>query len=64
MNGAITWRNNTKMIFTLSTMVLLLLFFMAIECLAQIKQQRDKTYNDWVDNRPDGCTTHIAKVIR
>ena len=57
MNGAITWRNNTKMIFTLSTMVLLLLFFMAIECLAQIKQQRDKTYNDWVDNRPDGCTT-------
>jgi dipeptidase len=57
MNGAITWRNNTKMIFTLSTMVLLLLFFMAIECLAQIKQQRDMTYNDWVDNRPDGCTT-------
>ena len=57
MNGAITWRNNTKMIFTLSVMVLLLLFFMAIECLAQIKQQRDMTYNDWVDNRPDGCTT-------
>jgi len=57
MKGVVTGRICFQLMFGLLILMSFLMLFVAIESFAQTPKSENNIYDDWVDSRPDGCTT-------